>query len=80
MCIRDRRNIEACIHTQQYKRLKIGISNDKSRETKDYVLGRFSKDEEKQLQELFTSLVDVVDDYFKLDFLSLMNRYNRKNR
>ena len=74
------RNIEACIHTQQYKRLKIGISNDKSRETKDYVLGRFSKDEEKQLQELFTSLVDVVDDYFKLDFLSLMNRYNRKNR
>ena len=74
------RNIEACIHTQQYKRLKIGISNDKSRETKDYVLGRFSKDEEKQLQELFTSLVDVIDDYFKLDFLSLMNRYNRKNR
>lgn len=74
------RNIEACIHTQKYKRLKIGISNDKSRETKDYVLGRFSKDEEKQLQELFTSLVDVVDDYFKLDFLSLMNRYNRKNR
>ena len=74
------RNIEACIHTQQYKRLKIGISNDKSRETKDYVLGRFSKDEEKQLLELFTSLVDVIDDYFKLDFLSLMNRYNRKNR
>ncbi len=74
------RNIELCIHTQQYKRLKIGVSNDKSCETKDYVLGRFSKEEDRQLQGLFTSLVAVIDDYFKLDFLSLMNRYNRKNR
>lgn len=74
------RNIEACIHTQEYKRLKIGISNDKSRETKDYVLGRFSKEEEKLLESLFSELVDVLDDYFEMDFLSLMNRYNRKNR
>ena len=74
------RNIESCIHTQQYKRLKIGISNDKSCNTKDYVLGKFSKEEELQLRELFTLLVDVVDDYFSLDFLTLMNRYNRKNR
>jgi len=49
--------------------LKIGISNDKSRETKDYVLGRFSREEEKQLEELFNSLVEVLDDYFVLDFL-----------
>lgn len=74
------RNIEQCIHTQGYRRLKIGVSKDKSRETKDYVLSRFSKEEDKQLHELFTSLVDVIDDYFTLDFLSLMNRYNRKNR
>lgn len=74
------RNIELCIHTQKYKRLKIGISNDKSKETKDYVLGRFSKEEENELQDLFAFLVGVVDDYFKLDFLSLMSRYNRKNR
>ena len=74
------RNIEACIHTQEYKRLKIGISNDKNRETKDYVLGRFSKEENVILNELFSDLVNVIDDYFSMDFLSLMNRYNRKNR
>lgn len=74
------RNIEDCLHTQQYCRLKIGISNDKSRETKDYVLGKFSREEEEKLRELYISLVDVLDDYFSLDFLSLMNRYNRKNR
>lgn len=74
------RNIENCIHTQEYKRLKIGISNNKSFETKDYVLGKFSCDESLILKELFSNLVSVVDDYFELDFLSLMNRYNRKNR
>lgn len=74
------RNIEACIHTQQYKRLKIGISNDKSKDTKDYVLGRFSKTEKDVLNSLFQELVSVLDDYFVIDFLSLMNRYNRKNR
>ena len=74
------RNIEDCIHSQQYKRLKIGISNDKTKETKDYVLGKFSKDERKTLDELFSYLVSVMDDYFTMDFLSLMNRYNRKNR
>lgn len=74
------RNIELCIHTQEYKRLKIGISNDKNRETKDYVLGKFTKEEEKVLESLFSNLVNVIDDYFEIDFLSLMNRYNRKNR
>ena len=74
------RNIETCIHSQAYKRLKIGISNDKSKETKDYVLGSFSKSEQEVLNSLFDTLVKVIDDYFSLDFLSLMNRYNRKNR
>lgn len=74
------RNIEACIHSQDYKRLKIGISNDKSRETKDYVLGSFSKSDQEILNSLFGTLVNVIDDYFSLNFLSLMNRYNRKNR
>lgn len=74
------RNIENCIHSMDYKRLKIGISNDKSKDTKDYVLGRFSKTEKDVLNSLFQELVSVLDDYFVIDFLSLMNRYNRKNR
>ena len=74
------RNIEACLHTQEYKRLKIGISKDKSKDVKDYVLGKFSKEETDALQSLLLQLVSVMDDYFRLDFLSLMNQYNRKNR
>ncbi len=74
------KDIENKIGSNQYKRLKIGISNNKNLDTKDYVLGCFSKDENAILESLFIELVDVVDDYFKMDFSELMNKYNRKNR
>lgn len=35
--------------SQKFSRLKIGISNDKAVDTKDYVLGKFSNDEIKIL-------------------------------
>ena len=66
--------------TNKYKRLKIGISNDKNSDTKDYVLGKFSKDELESFKTLFRQLSDVLDDYFKLNFTDLMSKYNRKNR
>ena len=74
------RSIESSIGTSNYKRLKIGISNDKESDTKDYVLGNFSKEEKKTLEELYDSLVSVIDDYFVIDFGDLMSKYNRKNR
>ena len=74
------RDIENKLGTNEYKRLKIGISNDKTSDTKDYVLGKFSKEEKDNYQDLFNKLCDVLDDYFKLPFSDLMSKYNRKNR
>lgn len=74
------RNIEECINTTEYKRLKIGISNDKDIDTKDYVLGKFSKKNRETLEKLFKDLCLVLDDYFILSFTDLMNKYNQKNR
>jgi PTH1 family peptidyl-tRNA hydrolase len=74
------KSIESSLGTNNYKRLKIGISNDKEKDTKDYVLGNFSKEERDTLKELFNNLVEVVDDYFKLPFGDLMSKHNRKNR
>lgn len=74
------RDIEKCLGTQNYKRLKIGISNDKLLDTKDYVLGKFSKEEKTIYDELFKSLYNVVDEYFELNFSNLMSKYNSKNR
>lgn len=70
------RNIELNLGTSCYKRLKIGISNDKSVDTKDYVLGKFSGDEIERLNDLFVVTNSLLDDYFKLDFNVLMSKYN----
>ncbi len=70
------KNIELHLHTQEYKRIKIGISNDKSINTKDYVLGKISKENKKVLDETINKVVDILEDYFTLSFDNLMNKYN----
>ena len=74
------RDIENKLGTADYKRLKIGISKDKSIDTKDYVLSSFSKADKETLDSLFKELHPVLDDYFKLPFSDLMSKYNRKNK
>lgn len=66
--------------TEDYKRLKIGISNDKKGDTKDYVLGKFSGEELNILNKEFSDLVEVMDSFFILGFSDLMSKYNKKNR
>lgn len=74
------KDIEAKIGSSDYKRLKIGISNDKNLDTKDYVLGRLSNDEQEKIHELFEHLCVIIDEYFSLNFSDLMSKYNRKNK
>ena len=74
------KNIELMIGTNNYKRLKIGISKSKEIDTKSYVLSSFSVVEKDKLLELFLYLVDVLDDYFVIPFGDLMSKYNQKNR
>jgi PTH1 family peptidyl-tRNA hydrolase len=70
------KNIELHFGTSEYKRLKIGISNNKSMETKDYVLGKFSQDEEVIINEVIEITKDILIDFVSLDFIRLMNKYN----
>ena len=74
------KSIESSIGTNNYKRLKIGISNDKDIDTKDYVLGNISKEDKSILNNLYKDLCLILDDYFYINFSDLMNKYNRKNR
>lgn len=72
------KNIELHLGTQEYKRIKIGISNNKNIDTKDYVLGKLSKEEIEKLDEVKSIVLSVLDDYFKLSFSDLMSKYNHK--
>lgn len=70
------RNIEDHIGTKQYKRIKIGIANNKNIETKDYVLGKFNSEENEILQKSIDTVSSAIDDYFVYDFEKLMSKYN----
>ena len=60
--------------TQEYKRIKIGISNNKEIDTKDYVLGKIK--DKKMINEVTKLVSNILDDYFDLSFENLMNKYN----
>ena len=70
------KDIEKNLGTKEYKRLKIGISNNKLSDTKDYVLGKFNSEEKKILNDTINISCDIINDYISLDFDKLMNKYN----
>ena len=71
------KSIISHLGTDNFKRLRIGISNDKD-DVINYVLSKFSKRELNEIDTMFDTLVNVLDDYFVIDFTSLMSKYNRK--
>ena len=72
------KNIELHLNTQNYKRLKIGISHNKDIDTKDYVLGNLSKENKDTINDLKKIVNNIIDDFYKLDFEKLMAKYNHK--
>lgn len=72
------KNIELHLKTQEYKRLKIGISNNKSYDTKDYVLGKFSLEEKEKIDSVLNTVIDIFDDFCINSFENVMNKYNKK--
>lgn len=71
-------NIIDLLHTQDIKRIRIGISNNKEIDTKDYVLGKFSKEDypiyEKAIEKASDALLYYLDEK---DFSKVMNKYNQ---
>ncbi len=64
--------------TQEFNRLKIGLSHDKSIDTKDYVLGDFSKKEKELLDNLQKDFNGIIDTFIKSGIEKTMNIYNTK--
>ena len=72
------KNIENHLQTNNYKRLKVGISKEKNIDTKDYVLGKFNKQELEILNSVIQTSENILTDYFEMTFDNLMNKYNHK--
>ena len=63
----------------EFTRLKIGISNNKDYDTKDYVLGKFSKEESDILTNIYSKLENIINDFIELDSDKLKQKYNSMN-
>lgn len=70
------KDIIASLHTDAFARVKIGISNDTNKDTKDYVLGNFSKEELTKIENNFNSIFDIIENFDYEDITNLMSKYN----
>lgn len=63
--------------SNEFKRLKVGISKVESKDTIDYVLGKFGKAEMNVLNEFLDYSYEMIRDFCILNFENLMSRYNK---
>ena len=69
------KSIISSLGSQKFYQYKIGISNDKSWDTKDYVLGKFSKKEVEVLEEIIADSEKIIDLFIRGKILETQN-YN----
>ena len=70
------KNIFSNLNTECIKRIKVGISNNKQIDTKDYVLGNISKEEKDIMNSSISKVADIVIESLNTDFDKLMSKYN----
>ena len=70
------KSIIACLGTDSFLRLKIGIAHDRSIDTKDYVLSKFSKQNLEDLNSNFKLYGEIVDYFIKNDAEKTISKYN----
>lgn len=62
--------------TSNINRIRIGISNDKTMDTADYVLGKFSKEELQVFNEAVDKATEALIYSFDHDFNEVMSKFN----
>lgn len=72
------KNIESQLKTNEYKRIKIGISNDRNIDTKDYVLEKLNKEENDKLNPAIQKAANAVLDSIAHPFSQVMSKYNTR--
>lgn len=69
------RSIINHLNTQDFKRIRIGISREKEDKV-NYVLGKFSNSDLEKLNNVIKIVKNIIDDFIKIDFEKLMCKYN----
>lgn len=70
------KNIIDELKTEMFPRFKIGIGKNEHILTKDYVLGKFRKDEKQKINRICEFVPNIIEDFIMKDFEKLMSKYN----
>jgi len=65
-----------CLGNTRFPRLRVGIGLPQRIEPSDFVLGRFTVDEEKEMAGILGRSVDAIIFYLKNGIELTMNKYN----
>lgn len=72
------KNIISHLGSKEFLRLKIGISNSKNMDTKDYVLGKFSINDKEVIDKTFSYLNNFINDFVNMNRDILIGKYNSR--
>ena len=71
------KSIIARLQSENFKRVRIGIGKDSNIPVIDYVLGKFSNDDLKKLEDKYPVVCNVIEDFIdEVDFHQIESRYN----
>ena len=70
------KSIISNLGTDGFKRLKIGIGKPIHNNIIDYVIGKFTKEELEQINQIYPTIENIINDFINKDFTFLMNKYN----
>lgn len=73
------RSILACVHSDKFPRVRIGVGNDQTLLLRDYVLKRPSKDEQTILTEAFDRAAEAVELIAAGRITDAQTKYNKKH-
>jgi PTH1 family peptidyl-tRNA hydrolase len=72
------KSVEHSLQTNRYARLRVGVGKSDA-DLADFVLSRFSQEEQKALPEIFEKVVQTLDIWLDRGITRAMDFANRKN-
>ena len=73
------KDVEEFLGNSNYSRIRIGISNNKSVSMTDYVLGKWTKEEQSKIPLITTQSIEIIFSFLQTGLERTMNFYNKKN-
>ena len=73
------KDIEEYLGNSNYSRIRIGISNNKNVSMTDYVLGKWTEEEQSKIPLLTNKSIEIIFSFLKTGLERTMNFYNKKN-